>query len=551
MHHVPIILPEVWASQLVEQSGDLIGELRLLGDGGRVYRRGEAPFGEHDFRIAPGAPFLVQADAPGSVFLSGEQRTPQPIALRAGWNPVGIVDATLGMASDLIGDAAAQGVTLGAVVDGGGQTGFVAGSEARGAGGDFSLEEAQGVWVFACGQGGLWTPGAGGAGGIGGTAAAGGVGGADGPPRERRRIAREANGRGQAACPDLEVALAELPADLMKRIASELVVCVPEQTVLVAGEPVPVCDSPPGTVTDLRADNLVCANQPAYSGCALTLRTREIREDIAGQLSVIFDAEAIGTATLADGTGCPIDVAVSDALFLADYGTQLSPPAIDLFTTATSAPGLAALQTGCGADADLAIAALVADAIEETLAQEIETRLTGLAPHCSPDFPLPDVDLDGVVDCSDGCPLDADKTDPGLCGCGVVDDVDGDGFAFCGFDCDDADDLIWSTPGEVRSLMLTHDGAIGETTLVWSPPLAPGGSALRYDTLGAAAPDGFDLADCIESDDGADTEAVTGVAPDPGDVSYVLVRAENDCASGQGTLGIGPAGADRTGRDCP
>ena len=47
-----------------------------------------------------------------------------------------------------------------------------------------------------------------------------------------------------------------------------------------------------------------------------------------------------------------------------------------------------------------------------------------------------DSDGDGILDCSDGCPLDGDKTDPGACGCGVDDtDGDGDGTPDCSDGC--------------------------------------------------------------------------------------------------------------------
>jgi hypothetical protein len=36
-------------------------------------------------------------------------------------------------------------------------------------------------------------------------------------------------------------------------------------------------------------------------------------------------------------------------------------------------------------------------------------------------LPIPDTDADGTVDCQDGCAEDADKTAPGVCGCGVPD----------------------------------------------------------------------------------------------------------------------------------
>jgi choice-of-anchor B domain-containing protein len=43
-----------------------------------------------------------------------------------------------------------------------------------------------------------------------------------------------------------------------------------------------------------------------------------------------------------------------------------------------------------------------------------------------------DPDGDGAYGCDDGCPLDSDKVEPGICGCGTSDDdTDGDGIADC------------------------------------------------------------------------------------------------------------------------
>jgi hypothetical protein len=54
--------------------------------------------------------------------------------------------------------------------------------------------------------------------------------------------------------------------------------------------------------------------------------------------------------------------------------------------------------------------------------------------------PDTDTDGDGTPDCNDNCPDDPDKTEPGICGCGVPDtDTDGDGTANC-LDTDDDDD---------------------------------------------------------------------------------------------------------------
>jgi hypothetical protein len=47
-----------------------------------------------------------------------------------------------------------------------------------------------------------------------------------------------------------------------------------------------------------------------------------------------------------------------------------------------------------------------------------------------------DSDSDGIPDCSDGCPSDPNKTEPGTCGCGTPDtDADGDGTSDCNDNC--------------------------------------------------------------------------------------------------------------------
>jgi hypothetical protein len=47
-----------------------------------------------------------------------------------------------------------------------------------------------------------------------------------------------------------------------------------------------------------------------------------------------------------------------------------------------------------------------------------------------------DTDGDGTPDCTDGCPADPNKIDPGLCGCGIADtDTDGDGVPDCNDSC--------------------------------------------------------------------------------------------------------------------
>ena len=58
-----------------------------------------------------------------------------------------------------------------------------------------------------------------------------------------------------------------------------------------------------------------------------------------------------------------------------------------------------------------------------------------------------DTDDDGEPDCSDGCPNDPTKTDPGACGCGIADvDSDEDGI----YDCDETCPADFNNDGVVR-----------------------------------------------------------------------------------------------------
>jgi len=56
---------------------------------------------------------------------------------------------------------------------------------------------------------------------------------------------------------------------------------------------------------------------------------------------------------------------------------------------------------------------------------------------CGCGVPDTDTDGDGTLDCNDNCPNDPDKTSPGICGCGAPDiDSDQDGIYDCNDDCD-------------------------------------------------------------------------------------------------------------------
>lgn len=127
--------------------------------------------------------------------------------------------------------------------------------------------------------------------------------------------------------------------------------------------------------------------------------------------------------------------------------------------------------------------------------------------------------------------------------------VDGDGDGHLNTeDCDDANNQVWAIPGEVRDLRFDAD----RLTLHWTAPADPGGTAgsILYDTLRSQASyDFLTMSDCIESDDGTDTQATVTPVPGPGKARYFLVRAQNAC--GQGTLGSSSSGVPRQGRDCP
>jgi len=129
----------------------------------------------------------------------------------------------------------------------------------------------------------------------------------------------------------------------------------------------------------------------------------------------------------------------------------------------------------------------------------------------------------------------------------VCQDVDGDGRTDCDVDCDDSSNQVWSAPTEVVNVRFDSD----HETLRWDPPLLPGAVSILYDTIRSDDVADFDtLATCIETDDGSDLLALDSQAPSSGSAFYYLVRAENGCPSGQGSLGPGDGGA-RSARSCP
>ncbi len=118
-------------------------------------------------------------------------------------------------------------------------------------------------------------------------------------------------------------------------------------------------------------------------------------------------------------------------------------------------------------------------------------------------------------------------------------------------DCDDANDQVWSAPGESQNLLLTHDKETGETTLMWDPPADLGATFGLYDTIRSDSPSNFETdAVCVETD-GSDTTSIDTDSPDVGSSFYYLTRAENTCPLGQGSLGTDSNGMERNGLNCP
>lgn len=138
---------------------------------------------------------------------------------------------------------------------------------------------------------------------------------------------------------------------------------------------------------------------------------------------------------------------------------------------------------------------------------------------------------------------------------GIPSSVDGDGDLYAPMqgDCDDRNNQVWATPGEVQDLALSHDRAPGTTTLTWDIPYM-GGISVAFDVLRAGAPADFvGGVACIESNDSTDAAAVDLGTPPVGGVFYYLVRTENACpgSSGLGSLGSRSDGTARVGRGCP
>jgi hypothetical protein len=165
--------------------------------------------------------------------------------------------------------------------------------------------------------------------------------------------------------------------------------------------------------------------------------------------------------------------------------------------------------------------------------------------------PDDDCNLNGVPDACDlasGTSFDCDGNgQPDECG-PPLPDSDADGYCDLG-DCDPADNQVWSEPWPVDTLELAREDLA--TTLNWNQPGQPGATSVRYDLLRSPdAPDFHVPAVCLETDE-TDTGAQDSQTPPAGALSYYLVRVENDCPDGVGSMGPNSEGVPRTGVSCP
>ncbi|MHC4697461.1 MAG: hypothetical protein ACYTFA_12025 [Planctomycetota bacterium] len=98
-------------------------------------------------------------------------------------------------------------------------------------------------------------------------------------------------------------------------------------------------------------------------------------------------------------------------------------------------------------------------------------------PNDDPD----DSDGDGVCDSDDGCPFDPNKTDPGLCGCGVDDhaDSDADGIPDCDDQCPGLDDPIFAPDCITTIPTISSWGVIILTLLLLVAGKIPSSAAAR------------------------------------------------------------------------
>jgi N-acetylneuraminic acid mutarotase len=120
------------------------------------------------------------------------------------------------------------------------------------------------------------------------------------------------------------------------------------------------------------------------------------------------------------------------------------------------------------------------------------------------------------------------------------------GYVTNSLDCNDTNSSVWGIPSEVPSLDFSDS-----SSLAWAPPSNPGATNLAYDAIrSTVAGDFVNGAVCVASDTIGQGATDTAV-PQPGQIFFYLVRADDGCPGGEGPLGSDSSGAPRIGRSCP
>jgi hypothetical protein len=121
------------------------------------------------------------------------------------------------------------------------------------------------------------------------------------------------------------------------------------------------------------------------------------------------------------------------------------------------------------------------------------------------------------------------------------------GYVSNGSDCNDGDRGLWGAPSEVRNLLFADN-----VSLLWTVPSEPGAaSPVLYDAIRSDNPADFvTSATCIVAD-GTSTMSIDAQTPASGRAFSYLIRAQNGCPNGEGSLGAASDGTPRAGRSCP